>query len=245
MGRNPFFKVRVSHMHDRKNIDVSEVKTTRASAIYIDLRDAILDGSLTPGAKLNVRELSGRFDTGLSPIREALNRLAMEGLAKHADNRGFIVSPVSLPELMDLTQARCWMNDIGVRRSIELGDAQWEEIVLLSSHRLSRTPRTPTDGSGRPDQAWNLAHKAFHQALVSACGSNWLVETCGQLFDSAERYRSLARLAGASRSDPRDEHREITTATLDRDADAAATLLSDHFRRTAQLVQTFVKESET
>lgn len=232
-------------MHEQKITAGLEVKTTLASAIYYQLRNAILSGSFKPGAKLNVRELSARFDTGLSPIREALNRLAMGGLAQHSDNRGFIVSPVSLPELMDLTQARCWMNDIGIRRSIEFGDEAWEEAVLLTCHRLSKTPRTPDDGSVAPAPEWNTAHKAFHQALVAACGSNWLIETCSQLFDSAERYRSLARLAGASRSDPRDEHQEIMTAALDRDADKAAMLLSDHFGRTAELVKSVVAETET
>lgn len=223
----------------------STVKTTRSSAIYCELRDAILNGSLQPGKKLNARNLSERFQTGLSPIREALNRLATEGLAQHSDNRGFVVAPVSVPELLDLTQARCWMNDLGIRRSIELGDDAWEETVLVTCHRLSRTPRAPANGSTGPDPAWNTAHKAFHQALVSACGSNWLIETCNQLFDSAERYRSLARLAGFSRSDPRDEHQEIMAAALDRDSDRAAALLSDHFRRTAQLVQTVVGPADS
>ena len=166
----------------------------------------------------------------------------MEGLAQHSDNRGFVVSPVSLSELLDLTQARCWMNDLGIRRSIELGDAAWEERVLVSCHRLSRTPRAGPDQVG-PTPEWSIAHRAYHQALVSACGSKWLIETCDQLFDAAERYRSLARLAGASRSDPRDEHQEIMTAALDRDADTAAKFLSDHFTRTADLVRTVVGEA--
>lgn len=222
----------------------SAVKITRSSAIYVELRDAILGGALDPGMKLNVRDLGAQFNTGLSPVREALNRLAMEGLAQHADNRGFVVAPVSLTELLDLTQARCWMNDIGIRKSIELGDAQWEEDVLVACHRLSRTRRDPPDGSVGPDPAWNTVHKAFHQTLISACGSNWLIETCSQLFDSAERYRSLARLAGVSRSDPNDEHHEIMTAALDRDAELAAELLTNHFQKTAQLVQSVVGEGE-
>lgn len=225
-------------------LEGTTTKTTRSSAIYVDLRAAILDGSFEPGTKLNVRELSTRFDTGLSPVREALNRLAMEGLADHMDNRGFIVSPVSMPELLDLTQARCWVNEIGLRRSIELGDASWEENVLVSCHRLSRTPRHSSEGERTPNPAWNLAHKAFHATLVSACGSNWLIETCDQLFDSAERYRSLARLAGVSRSDPRDEHQEIMEAALKRDAETATRLLTEHFQRTAQLVCTVVEGGE-
>ncbi|GIX14570.1 MAG: GntR family transcriptional regulator [Paracoccaceae bacterium] len=227
-------------MRQRMVIADPKGKITRASAIYAELRGAILDGTLAPGVRLNVRELSARFDTGLSPVREALNRLAMEGFAAHADNRGFVVSPVSVPELEDLTQARCWVNELGLRRSIALGDAGWEKAVLVACHRLSRTPRERTDGATGPNPAWNAAHKAFHQALVSACGSEWLIDTCSQPFDSAERYRSLARLAGVSRSDPRDEHKEIMTAALDRDADRAAALLTEHFQRTAHLVRTVV-----
>lgn len=232
-------------MQDRRLAERPDVKITRSSSIYVALRGEILDGSLRPGARLNVRDLGQRFETGLSPVREALNRLSTEGLADHTDNRGFVVPPVSVPELLDLTQARCWMNELGLRRSIELGDAAWEEQTLIAFHRLSKTPRVGSDGSPGPAPAWNLAHRAFHQALVSACGSDWLIETCSQLFDATERYRSLARLAGASRSDPRDEHREILTATLDRDAPAATALLSDHFRRTAELVQTVVGDQQT
>jgi GntR family transcriptional regulator, carbon starvation induced regulator len=224
-------------MNKQNTVEAPEAKT-RASAIYSNIRRAILDGSLTPGAKLNVRDLSAQYDSGLSPVRESLNKLAMERLAVHTDNRGFIVSPLSIPELEDLTQARCWMNDIGLRRSIELGDENWEEAVLVSCHRLSRTPRDrDEEGSNTSSPEWDRVHKTFHQTLISACGSPWLIETCSHLFDSAERYRSLARLAGASRSDPRDEHSEIMTATLERDADTAALLLTEHFQRTADLVR--------
>jgi GntR family transcriptional regulator, carbon starvation induced regulator len=229
-------------MRERQVIEGAEVKATRSSAIHVDLRGAILDGSLEPGSRLNVRDLSNRYETGLSPVREALNRLATEGLVDHTDNRGFVVSPVSVTDLADLTQARCWVNEIGLRRSIALGTEVWEETVLLTCHRLSRTPRDGADGSPGPTPVWAQAHKAFHQALISACGSNWLLETCGQLFDSAERYRNLARLAGVSRQDPRDEHHEIMSAALQRDADRAVGLLNDHFRRTADLVLTVVKE---
>lgn len=231
-------------MNEQNAANEFESKITRSSEIYHELRNSILNCTLSPGTKLNVSALRAQFDTGLSPIREALNRLATEGLAQHLDNRGFIVAPVSLPELMDLTRARCWMNDIGVRESIKHGDAAWEEAVLVSCHRLSRTLRTTVEGAIVPDAAWNKAHKAFHQTLVSASGSDWLIDTCSQLFDAAERYRSLACLAGASRSDPQNEHQEIVNAVLDRDEDRAADLLTSHFNRTAELVQTVVSETQ-
>jgi DNA-binding GntR family transcriptional regulator len=173
-------------------------------------------------------------------VREALNRLSAEGLVLQADNRGFKVQPVSVPELIDLTQARCWVNEIGVRESIEKGDTEWEEGVILSCHRLKRIPRFLPGEEAVANAKWAVAHKDFHQSLISACGSNWMIDTCSRLFDAAERYRNLARGAGVSRSDPRDEHQEIMSAAVDRKTDLVIELLNSHFQRTAQLVQTVV-----
>lgn len=223
---------------------VIEQRPTRASSIYLLLRNEILDGKLLPGAKLNIRDLSNTYSSGLSPVREALNRLSAEGLAQQADNRGFKVQPVSVPELVDLTQARCWVNEIGVRESIEKGNTDWEEAVILCCHRLKRTPRFLPKEDKTPNPKWAVAHKDFHQSLISACGSNWMIDTCSRLFDAAERYRNLARVAGVSRSDPRDEHEEIMSAAVDRKTDQVIELLNSHFSRTAQLVQTVVGEVE-
>jgi DNA-binding GntR family transcriptional regulator len=145
--------------------------------------------------------------------------------------------PVSVAELLDLTQARCWVNEIGLRRSIETNDPAWEEAVLLSFHRLSRTPRHLVEGSSDRNPAWERAHRAFHRALIEACGSPWLIETCERLFDAAERYRHLARIAGVSRGSLEAEHREIMEAAIERRADQGVELLNLHFRRTADLVK--------
>ncbi|AKI01937.1 transcriptional regulator [Hoeflea sp. IMCC20628] len=225
-------------------IAATEQKQTRASSIYLLLRNDILNGAMLPGTKLNIRDLCEHYSSGLSPMREALNRLSAEGLAQQLDNRGFKVQPVSVPELMDLTQARCWVNEICVRKSVEKGDGDWEESVLLTCHRLSRTPRDLAEGDSRPNPDWVTAHKAFHQALISACGSNWMIDTCSQLFDAAERYRNLARVAGVSRSDPRDEHQEIMNAAVNRQADLVVELLNSHFERTAHLVRSVVSQTE-
>lgn len=224
--------------------DAIEHKQTRASSIYVHLRREILDGTRLPSAKLNIRDLCETYSSGLSPVREALNRLSSEGLAQQLDNRGFKVQPVSVPELMDLTQARCWVNEIGVRKSIEHGGEDWEETILLSSHRLVRTPRVLARDDTAPNPDWAIRHKAFHQSLISACGSNWMIDTCSRLFDAAERYRNLARIAGVSRSDPRDEHQEIMSAAVDRKADHVVELLNSHFTKTAHIVQSVVADVE-
>ena len=221
-------------------VDETLQKQTLASSIYAQLRGEILVGSILPETKLNIRDLSERFSVGLSPVREALSRLAAERLVRQSDNRGFAVMPVSVPELLDLTKARCWVNETGLRQSIAHGGLEWEEGVLLAFHRMSRTPRHLGEGSNDRNPAWEEAHRAFHQSLIAGCGSDWLIEICERLFEASERYRHVGRLAGLTRAPLEDEHRIIMQAAIDRKADEAVELLNAHFQRTAALVQQVV-----
>jgi DNA-binding GntR family transcriptional regulator len=223
------------------SLDIPDTqKITLASAVYEQLRDDIITGSQPPTHKLHIRNLCERFSVGLSPMREALSRLSSEGLIKQTDRRGFSVAPVSLPELLDLTRARCWINEIGLRESIARGDDAWEEKLVLSFYRMQRTPRVIGDSTTNRNPEWERAHREFHLSLVSGCGSDWIVGFCDRLFDASERYRHWARRAGVVRSTAEDEHRAIMEAAVKRDSAAAITLLNAHFQRTAELVERVV-----
>jgi DNA-binding GntR family transcriptional regulator len=219
------------------SLDDMDQKITLASAIYEQLRDDIITGAEPPDRKLHTQSLCDRFAVGLSPVREALSRLSTEGLIKQTDRRGFSVAGVSLSELADLTRARCWINEIGLRESIAHGDEVWEESVVLAFHRLRRTPRVLPDASADRNPAWEKAHRAFHMSLVAGCRSEWLMNICDRLFDASERYRHQARRAGVVRSTAVDEHHAIMEATVKRDAAEAIALLNAHFERTAELVR--------
>jgi GntR family carbon starvation induced transcriptional regulator len=215
-------------------------ETTLASDITEELRRDIISGSLAPGGKIRLRQVAERFGVGMSPVREALNRLSRDRLVDQSDLRGFRVAPISESELDELMRARCWLNEIGLRQSIERGKAAWEEAVLLSFHRLSRVPeRLPAaDISIRPaiNPAWEAAHRVFHRSLLAGCGSRWIVDFCDQLFDVADIYRAVARASPqASAREPTDEHRAIMEAAVARDADQAVDGLNRHFMRTVTL----------
>lgn len=209
---------------------------TLTSAVFDALRRAVIAGEFAPGEKLRVRQLAERFGTGLSPIREALNRLLRDGLVQQSDLRGFSVAPATEADLDELTKARLWANERALRESIAHGDATWEESVLLAYHRLSRIEARLEGSPPDIDPAWDAAHAAFHLQLTAACGSRWLIGFCAQLFDLADRYRHLSRLAPQAGMRRRnDEHRMIMEATIARDADKAAHLLREHFLTTARL----------
>jgi DNA-binding GntR family transcriptional regulator len=209
---------------------------TLTSAVFDALRRAVITGEFAPGEKLRVRQLAERFGTGLSPIREALNRLLSDGLVQQSDLRGFSVAPASEADLEELTKARLWANEKALRESIAHGDAAWEENVLLAYHRLSRIEARLEGSPPDIDPAWDAAHAAFHLQLIEACGSRWLTGFCTQLFGLADRYRHLSRTAPQAGTRRRnDEHRLIMEAAVARDADKAAHLLNAHFLTTARL----------
>src|SRR5262245_40823915 len=97
--------------------DDMQSNATLTSSVYDGLRHEILCADLPPGARLGTRKLGERYGVGLSSIREALSILSSEGLVVRRDRRGFIAAPVSEADLEDLTRARCWINEIGLRQS--------------------------------------------------------------------------------------------------------------------------------
>jgi DNA-binding GntR family transcriptional regulator len=210
---------------------------TQASAVYARLRHDVISTVIPPGQKLRVRELCARYEVGLSPLREALNRATRAGLVRQSDLRGFYAAPVSEQDLLELTRARCLLAEICLRESVAHGDAAWEEGIVLAYHRLSRAPRYGAEQTDKFvfDPAWEDAHRAFHRSLVAACGSSWLVEADEHLFDAADRYRHLARRSALSGTPARpDQHQAIMQAVLDRNTPEATALIQAHYQRTAE-----------
>lgn len=220
---------------------------TLASMAHQRLREDIIGARLVPGSKLRVQALAERYGLGPSPVREALNRLSREGLVTLIDRRGFSVTSLNRQHLEELTRTRCWLNELALRQSIAQGDAAWEEGVVLAYHRLSRIPRylDASGGAAGCNPAWEVAHRAFHSALISACGSRWLTGFCEQLFDAADCYRHLSRVSTLKRAQRRDEHHQILDAIVARNADAAVALLLHHFTRTAELVRERLGQQHT
>jgi GntR family transcriptional regulator, carbon starvation induced regulator len=213
---------------------------TRASEIYSLVRSDIIAARLPPGSKLKIAELASKYDVGIAPVREALNRLSAESLVVQTDQRGFSVAAISPDDLDDLLRARRWLNEVALRESIAHGGQDWEEGVLVACHRLLKISRRTEldDGASSSNPQWEEAHRAFHKSLLAACGSSWVLSFCDQLFLKSERYRHIARSASAARSaTAAKEHRAIMEVALARRTEDAIRLLNAHFTQTALMVR--------
>lgn len=214
-----------------------ETPNTLATSAYERLRLDIIAGRFRPGEKLRIETLRQRYDIGSSPMREALNRLAAEGMLEQRDQRGFYMPTVSLDDLEELTRTRCWISEIALREAIAHGDAAWEEGIVLAMHRLVRTPVSDPRAPDVVPIEWEKAHAAFHRSLIAACRSRHLIEFADTLGSYANRYRHLSASKAAPHRDTHGEHQRIVDAVLARDTEQAIALLNAHFQATAAIVR--------
>ena len=207
---------------------------------YQVLRHEILHGSMMPGDRLPVADLNDRYRLGLTPIREALMRLASEGLVTWQSYRGATVAGVDIEEFRDVARTRRQIGRLCLTQAIELGDAAWEAEIMRSLHLLKRTPFPSSSDVTEPTGNWMRLHREFHYALIAACGSPWLLRFWETLADQSERYRKLWLLrSGDGQPADRDidrEHEEVAQAVVARDTSAATELLDRHLIQTEQAV---------
>lgn len=211
--------------------------STLAGAAFTRLRTDIISCVFAPGSKLRLEALRTRYGIGFSPLREALSRLTGEGLVVVEGQRGFRVAPASAADLRDIIAIRCEIEPLALRLSIARGDDAWEARMAAAMHHLAILPRGKWRPEGRSMDEWTRRHRAFHDSLVSACGSPRLMTIRQQLFDHAERYQRLLLARDDYQRKDEAEHRAIYEAVIARDAGTAAALMIDHITDTGDLMQ--------
>jgi len=222
----------------------SDQRTTEnlSLAVYERIKSDILSADLPPRTRLKVGFVCERYGFGSSPVREALTLLSGEGFVTRTEGRGFAVADVSVEEYVELTETRCWLEEIALRNSIERGGDAWENAIVVAFYRLSRSLRPASGTSLALNTEWTQRHRAFHDALIAECGSRWLLAYCQQLREQTYRYR---RVVGEERpGGTLNEHENLMKAVLDRRPEVAVPVLAQHYRsRTESTLARFDKEA--
>lgn len=200
------------------------------------LRADLLACRLKPGERLVINELCRSLDVSLGAVREALSRLTSEGLVIAEPQRGFRVTPISPEDLRDLTAVRLEIELLCLKDSMAHGDVRWEAGLVAAEHLLARTPEKASSDPRLLTEAYAVAHRSFHEALVAACKSRWLLKLRSLLYDQSERYRRLSIPLAVTERDTNSEHKAIMNAALARDYARTASALTAHLERTMQIL---------
>ena len=188
------------------------------------LREEIISGRLPPGTELQEVALAESLGVSRGPIREALGRLATEGLVTVRPRRGAIVRALSAEEFLEAYQVREALEVMAVRLAVprlsgdDLGDLQ---------RLVERMGALSEAGDVR---GFFEANAAFHQLFFDVAGNRMLTGLYRQLRGQIDRHRlrSLELRGNIRRSVT--EHRAIVRAVRAGDTERAVHLVSEHIR---------------
>ena len=196
--------------------------------IYSRIRTDVILGRLAPGQRLTLDRMRSAYGTSIGTLREVLNRLASEGFVAAEGARGFEVAPASVDNLRELADMRLLLERHALRESFVTGDIEWEAHVVAAHHKLAIVEKRMLAGERAEAEAWKRYDAAFHNALISACGSRLLLDMHAAVYDKYLRYVVLANVFRGRVAV--NEHRRLLQCALARDWKGAQRTLDAHVR---------------
>ncbi len=182
---------------------------------YRALLEEIQSGALAPGTALAEAELAARFGVSRTPVREALGRLAADGLVIEVSPRLTVVADLALDDIRDLFELRRALEETAVRIAATRGDATAFAALAAAFETTDAAPGPVADAY--------YALIADFDAEVDAAASNaHLAAALRTVRTHLVRVRRLARDKPARLAASVAEHRLIAHAIATRDADLAA-----------------------
>ncbi len=206
--------------------------STYTDLIWERLRSDIVDGIMPAGAKLGMKRLCDHYRTGMTPLREALNRLAGEGFVDFFSQRGFAVSSLSRADLEDIVHLRIALETMALRQAITRGDAAWEANILANFEEYERNAVYKFDPDANARQLYVRAHRGFHEALFNGCISSRTRSLQLNLFDQTQRYWNALDLTIIPAEEIVNEHRDLMEAVLSRDPKMGEKAIERHYTLT-------------
>ena len=199
-----------------------------AEVVLKRIRGDIIAGVLPPGKKLKLEQLRSHYGASVSTLREILSRLASEYLVVAEGQRGFEVASATADNLREVADLRLLLESHALRLSLDAGDLDWEGRVVAAHHKLSVVEAQLLSGDMERTVQWVRYDFAFHNALLSACGSQTLLALHASVFDRFIRYHLLAAsFRGAAVAE---DHRALFELAMQRDVDRCVGKLTGHIK---------------
>ena len=215
---------------------MTELGPSKADQVHAQLKEEIELGELAPGAPLSELSLVERTGASRTPVREALRRLAAEGLVDLTPRLGARVSRVSAQSVRDLFEFRQLLETLAIRQATETAAADPAVRRTFSAMRseFGRIQRR-VPSQARSRAFYELADR-FDWAIIDTTRNEHLRRTIAELRPHTARLRNLSHLDPQRTDVSVTEHLAICDALLAGDADAAASLIAGHLAESVQTI---------
>lgn len=194
-----------------------------AGAVYRQLRDSIVDGAYPADSQLVQEQVADELGVSRTPVREALNRLAAEGLVTWVPRSGYTVNALTDADITDVFEVRHSLEVLALRHACgQLNRTQAARVRVLIAEM---DEADPTDATAQFE-----LNRRFHQAMIEPCRNRYLLGLLDQLWNNPVSRR----ITGSYIHDASNvtkmihEHEQLLQASLDNDVEALVRLATEH-----------------
>jgi len=208
---------------------------TAGSVVLAELRRAIATGELAPGQQLVQESLAERFGVSRVPLREALQVLEAEGQVVHQVHRGYFITELSLPDLIEVYRLRAVLEAEAARVAVPLLTDDDVEALAELAARIEDASEAGEVG------AMIEANRAFHFTLIDAAAMPRLSRLVASLWDATDVYRSVYYGSATNRERVSHEHASIMAAIRNRNPTTLIGELDAHREHAVAELATIVR----
>lgn len=204
--------------------------TTAQDLALATLRQAILNGTIEPGARLRQEDLAAVFAASRIPVREALRALEHEGLVTSEPHRGFTVTTLDADQIEEIYDLRSVLEGHAVRLA----------VPLLTSLDLDDLQRLYDDMLAATDRDEELVRRErFYARLYAVTARPRLVGLIARLRQEVSRSLRWKLVQHSP------QHHEVFFEAIKRgDAETAVRELTTHYTKVVALLRRFLREGE-
>lgn len=200
-----------------------------AVTIYRSLQADIVALRLRPGAVLLEKQIAQRFGVSRTPVREAMLKLAGEGLVDIFPQSGTFVSRIPLDALPEVVVIRSALEQAAARYAA--ARAQGPDIAALRAN-IAEQRLVPVED----DERFHVLDEAFHGMIADVAGYPGIWTLTRQVKLQLDRCRRLIMPQPGRRSEAIDEHLAVIEAVAVGDGEAAARGMALHMDRVMNLI---------
>ena len=189
---------------------------------YRVLKRAIIRGDLTPNSKLILSEIAQSLGISNTPIREAVNKLASDGLVKIIPNKGIIIKEINIDDFQEILQVRAFLDGMIAKLSVEkITDKEIDDMMEIT-HEMEQCVK-------EDDRlTYNDLDIKFHDFLLTIAGNNTLKKIYNNLIVHGHRFRLRTLKIPDRMGKSLKEHLEIALKIKERNPDEATRVSKEH-----------------
>lgn len=198
--------------------------------VYLSLREQLMHGQPGPNGRVIEKQLTDALGVSRTPVREALSRLASEGLLV-ATRHGYKVPDFSIDDVVHLFEVRLLLEPVAARQAADNGS----DAGLATMHRAIAEEKS-AHAAGAVTR-FLRAHSAFREAWLKRARNPLLLESLGRTLHSLQAIRRRTMSDGLMRDFMIRSHEALLAAIEAGKGDEAERVQTETIERFQELVR--------